>query len=119
MQRGYPVVSGGTDNHLVLVSLIGKEITGKDSEAALGKANITVNKNSVPNDSRSPFITSGLRMGTPAVTTRGFKEEQINEITNWICDILDNIEDRDKIATIKQQVLNLCYKFPVYKCVKR
>lgn len=119
MQRGYPVVSGGTDNHLVLVSLIGKEITGKDSEAALGKANITVNKNSVPNDSRSPFITSGLRMGTPAVTTRGFKEEQINDITNWICDILDNIKDRDKIATIKQQVLNLCYKFPVYKCIKR
>jgi glycine hydroxymethyltransferase len=115
LNRSYQVVSGGTDNHLVLVSLLDKDITGKDSEAALGAANITVNKNSVPGDTRSPFITSGLRMGTPAITTRGFKEKETAEITNWICDILDNINDLDKIATIKQLALRLCQKFPVYK----
>ena len=114
VKRSYSVVSGGTDNHLVLVSFLNKEITGKDAEAALGQANITVNKNSVPNDTRSPFITSGLRMGTPAITTRGFKEQETTELTNWICDILDNIHDFDKIATIKQQALSLCKRFPVY-----
>ena len=114
IKRSYPVVSGGTDNHLVLVSFLDKELTGKDAEAALGQANITVNKNSVPNDTRSPFITSGLRMGTPAITTRGFKEKETAELTNWICDILDNIQDLDKIATIKQQALNLCKQYPVY-----
>jgi len=114
VKRSYPVVSGGTDNHLVLVSFLDKELTGKDAEAALGQANITVNKNSVPNDTRSPFITSGLRMGTPAITTRGFKEKETAELTNWICDILDNIQDLDKIATIKQQALNLCKQYPVY-----
>lgn len=114
MKRTYQVISGGTDNHLVLVSLLDKDITGKEAEAALGSANITVNKNSVPNDTRSPFITSGLRMGTPAITTRGFKEAQVEELTHWICDILDNINDLDKIATIKQQALKLCHSFPVY-----
>ncbi len=114
VKRSYPVVSGGTDNHLVLVSFLNKELTGKDAEAALGQANITVNKNSVPNDTRSPFITSGLRMGTPAITTRGFKEKETSDLTHWICDILDDIADLDKIATIKQQALNLCKLHPVY-----
>lgn len=114
IKRSYQVISGGTDNHLVLLSLLDKEITGKDGEAALGAANITVNKNSVPNDTRSPFITSGLRMGTPAITTRGFKESETAELTNWICDILDNINDQDKIASVKQLALELCKKFPVY-----
>jgi len=114
-ERGYRVVSGGTDNHLVLISLLDKDITGKESEAALGAANITVNKNSVPGDTRSPFVTSGLRIGTPAITTRGFKEAETKELTSWICDVLDDINDNDKIATVKQQVLNLCGKFPVYK----
>ncbi|MBP9721990.1 MAG: serine hydroxymethyltransferase [Gammaproteobacteria bacterium] len=114
VERGYQVVSGGTDNHLVLVSLLDKTITGKEAESALGQANMTVNKNSVPNDTRSPFVTSGLRMGTPAITTRGFKEAETAEVTNWICEILDNINDLDKIATIKQQVLKLCRRFPVY-----
>jgi glycine hydroxymethyltransferase len=115
IERGYAVVSGGTDNHLLLVSLIDKNITGKDSEAALGMANITVNKNSVPNDPKSPFVTSGLRIGTPAITTRGFKEAEVRTITHWISDILDDITDVDKIATIKQQVLALCKEFPVYQ----
>lgn len=115
MARGYKVVSGGTDNHLLLVSLIDKNITGKDSEAALGAANITVNKNSVPNDPKSPFVTSGLRLGTPAITTRGFETEETRELTSWICDILDDIADADKIATVKQQVLDLCSRFPVYE----
>ncbi len=113
--RGYHVVSGGTDNHLLLISLIDKGITGKDSESVLGAANITVNKNSVPKDPKSPFVTSGLRVGTPAITTRGFKEKEVIELTGWMCDILDDINDQDKIATVKQQVLNLCTKFPVYE----
>ncbi len=112
--RGYDIVSGGTDNHLLLVDLINKNITGKDADAALGKANITVNKNSVPNDPRSPFVTSGLRLGTPAVTTRGFKEKEMILLSNWVADILDNISDEATIARVKTQVLLLCREFPVY-----
>lgn len=112
--RGYNIVSGGTDNHLMLVDLINKKITGKEADAALGKANITVNKNSVPNDPCSPFVTSGIRLGTPAVTTRGFKEREIALLSNWIADILDNINDEATIARVKTQVLLLCREFPVY-----
>lgn len=112
--RGYNIVSGGTDNHLLLVDLINKNITGKEADAALGKANITVNKNSVPNDPRSPFVTSGLRLGTPAVTTRGFKEKEIEYLSNWVADILDNINDEAVNSRVKTQVLLLCREFPVY-----
>lgn len=112
--RGYEVVSGGTDDHLFLLSLIKQEITGKDADAALGRANITVNKNAVPNDPKSPFVTSGLRIGSPAVTTRGFKEAEVAEMTSWMCDALDNIEDETVIAEVKQKVLELCSRFPVY-----
>ncbi|BCA94861.1 serine hydroxymethyltransferase [Legionella antarctica] len=112
--RGYSIVSGGTDNHLLLIDLINKDITGKEADAALSKANITVNKNSVPNDPRSPFVTSGLRLGTPAVTTRGFKEKEIEFLSNWVADILDNINDEAIIARVKAQVLLLCREFPVY-----
>ncbi|MBL7480067.1 serine hydroxymethyltransferase [Legionella bononiensis] len=112
--RGYTIVSGGTDNHLLLVDLINKNITGKEADAALGKANITVNKNSVPNDPRSPFVTSGLRLGTPAATTRGFKEKEITLLSNWVADILDNINDETINARVKTQVLLLCREFPVY-----
>lgn len=112
--RGYNIVSNGTENHLLLVDLINKDITGKDADAALSKANITVNKNSVPNDPRSPFVTSGLRLGTPAVTTRGFKEQEIEMLSNWIADVLDNINDETNIARVKTQVLLLCREFPVY-----
>jgi glycine hydroxymethyltransferase len=115
MERGYDVVSNGTSNHLVLVDLISKDITGKDAEAALGRANITVNKNTVPNDPRSPFVTSGLRIGTPAVTTRGFKEEESVKIANWMCDILDNLGDSNVEERVKSEVLDLCSNFPVYK----
>ncbi|NVJ67343.1 MAG: serine hydroxymethyltransferase [Gammaproteobacteria bacterium] len=115
MERGYKIVSGGTDNHLFLIDLIDKDITGKDAEAALGAANITVNKNTVPNEPRSPFVTSGLRMGTPAVTTRGFKEEEVTELAGWICDILDDIENQDTINSVKAKVLELTARFPVYK----
>jgi glycine hydroxymethyltransferase len=114
IQRGYKIVSGGTDNHLILVDLIDKDITGKEADAALSKANITVNKNSVPNDPRSPFVTSGLRLGTPAITTRGFKEKEVTLLGNWIADILDNINDEAINAKVKQQVLSLCSEFPVY-----
>ncbi|QYK02349.1 serine hydroxymethyltransferase [Shewanella psychrotolerans] len=114
IERGYDVVSGGTDNHLFLLDLISKDITGKDADAALGHANITVNKNSVPNDPRSPFVTSGLRIGSPAITRRGFKEEQAIELTNWMCDVLDDITNQDTIERVKNQVLELCAKFPVY-----
>ena len=113
-QRGYKIVSGGTENHLMLVDLIDKNITGKEADAALGLANITVNKNTVPNDPRSPFVTSGLRLGTPAVTTRGFKEKDIELITGWIADVLDHIEDDSVGARVKEQVLALCREFPVY-----
>ncbi|MGM9452136.1 serine hydroxymethyltransferase [Legionella bozemanae] len=115
MSRGYKIVSGGTDNHLLLVDLIDKNITGKDADSALDKANITVNKNTVPNDPRSPFVTSGLRLGTPAVTTRGFKEKEIMLLSNWIADILDDINNETTIAKVKEQVLLLCREFPVYK----
>ena len=112
--RGYKIVSGGTDNHLMLVDLIDKQITGKAADAALSRANITVNKNTVPNDPCSPFVTSGLRLGTPAVTTRGFKEPEIVKLTGWIADVLDNIDNDDTIANVKAQVLQLCHEFPVY-----
>lgn len=114
IERGYDVVSGGTDNHLFLLDLIAKDITGKDADAALGHANITVNKNSVPNDPRSPFVTSGLRIGSPAITRRGFKEEQAIELTHWMCDVLDDITNEGTIERVKNQVLELCAKFPVY-----
>ncbi|MBY6210273.1 serine hydroxymethyltransferase [Microbulbifer agarilyticus] len=118
LDRGINIVSGGTDDHLMLVDLIGKEYTGKDADEALGNANITVNKNAVPNDPRSPFITSGLRVGTPAITTRGFGVEETKQLTNWICDVLDALEKGDADATVadvKAKVLNICAKFPVYK----
>lgn len=114
MDRGYKVVSGGTDDHLFLLDLIDKDITGKDAAAALGDANITVNKNTVPNDSRSPFVTSGLRIGSPASTTRGFKEEEMVTLTHWICDILDDIENQTVSNEIKTKVKELCSRFPVY-----
>ena len=115
MERGYKVVSGGTHNHLFLLDFIGLEMTGKDAEAALGKANITVNKNSVPGDPRSPFITSGLRLGTPACTRRGFKENEVRELANIICDVLDNYQNEEVIAQARAKVQALCAKFPVYK----
>ena len=114
IQRGYNIVSGGTDNHLFLVDLIDKNITGKDADAALGRAHITVNKNSVPNDPRSPFVTSGLRIGTPASTTRGFGEGEIRLVADWICDILDQIGDENVVDQVRVQVLELCSRFPVY-----
>jgi glycine hydroxymethyltransferase len=114
MERGIDIVSNGTDDHLFLVDLIKKDITGKDADAALGRANITVNKNSVPNDPRSPFVTSGLRIGTPAVTRRGFGENEVIELTGWICDILDDISNEETITRVKQQVVELCSRFPVY-----
>ena len=114
MHRGYTVVSGGTANHLLLLSLIEKDITGKEADAVLGRVNITVNKNSVPNDSRSPFVTSGLRLGTPAVTTRGFKEKEVGLLTEWICDVLDDISNESVLLRVKGQVIQLCEDFPVY-----
>jgi glycine hydroxymethyltransferase len=113
-ERGHKVVSGGTDNHLFLLDLIDKEYTGKDADAALGAANITVNKNSVPNDPRSPFVTSGLRIGSPAITRRGFKEQEAKQVANWICDVLDNINDQSVIEKVKSEVVTLCEAFPVY-----
>ena len=112
--RGYSVVSGGTDNHLLLLDLVDKDITGKAADAALGRANITVNKNAVPNDPRSPFVTSGVRIGSPAVTRRGFKEAECEVMTGWICDVLDDIDNEDNIVSVRQQVLDLCARFPVY-----
>jgi glycine hydroxymethyltransferase len=114
-ERGYKIVSGGTDNHLFLVDLIDKGITGKDADAALGAANITVNKNSVPNDPQSPFVTSGIRIGTPAMTTRGFDEKDARQLANWICDVLDNINSTETIERVKQQVLEICKRLPVYE----
>ncbi len=114
-ERGYNVVSGGTDNHLFLLDLIEQELTGKAADAALGRANITVNKNAVPNDPRSPFVTSGLRIGTPAVTTRGFQEEECETLTTWMCDVLDDIGNDNMVLSVKQKVLKLCEKFPVYQ----
>ncbi|MDH3748833.1 MAG: serine hydroxymethyltransferase [Gammaproteobacteria bacterium] len=113
-ERGYPIVSGGTDNHLMLVSLIERGITGKDADAALGRANITVNKNAVPNDPQSPFVTSGLRLGTPAITTRGFGAAETRQLSGWIADILDDIDNDETIERVRGQVLRLCKRFPVY-----
>ncbi len=115
IERGYDVVSGGTDNHLFLVSLIRQGLTGKDADAALGRAGITVNKNAVPNDPQSPFVTSGLRIGTPAITSRGFKVAQSVELAGWICDILDHLGDADVEAQVAKQAAALCADFPVYK----
>ncbi|GAA4651721.1 serine hydroxymethyltransferase [Kistimonas scapharcae] len=114
MERGIKIVSDGTEDHLFLVDLIGKDYTGKDAEAALGSAYITVNKNAVPNDPRSPFVTSGLRLGTPAITRRGFTEQDAAELAGWICDILDNINDEQVIASVKEKVLAICARLPVY-----
>ncbi len=114
MQRGYQVVSGGTDNHLMLVSFTDRDLSGKKAEEALGKANITLNKNAVPNDTRSPFVTSGVRLGTPACTTRGFKEEEVRQTAAWICDILDEPDNENLITEIQQAVVALCKRFPVY-----
>ena len=113
--RGYNVVSGGTKNHLFLVDMIGRELTGKDAEAALGRAHITVNKNAVPNDPRSPFVTSGLRIGTPAVTTRGYLEQDCIDLANWICDVLDAPADEGVIAKVRDLVTAQCKKYPVYE----
>ncbi|MEI2780556.1 MAG: serine hydroxymethyltransferase [Candidatus Competibacter sp.] len=114
LERGYQVVSGGTDNHLFLVSLIDKGLTGKAADAALGRAWITVNKNAVPNDPQSPFVTSGIRVGSPAITTRGFKERESRELTGWMCDILDDLANEAIIERVRGQVAELCAKFPVY-----
>lgn len=113
-ERGYDIVSGGTDNHLMLVSLIRQGITGKDAEAALESAHITPNKNAVPNDPQSPFVTSGLRLGTPAITTRGIGADETRELTGWIADILDDIDNEETIERVRGQVLDLCQRFPVY-----
>ena len=115
LARGFEVVSGGTDNHLFLLDLISKDLTGKAADAALGRANITVNKNAVPNDPRSPFVTSGLRIGTPAVTTRGFGEAECETLTTWMCDVLDDIENDNMVLSVKQKVVELCRAFPVYQ----
>lgn len=114
-QRGYKVVSGGTDDHLFLIDLIDKDITGKDADAALGRAHITVNKNAVPNDPRSPFVTSGLRVGSPAATTRGFREAEMQQVANWMCDIMDDLENEETIVRVRDKVGDLCKRFPVYK----
>ncbi|MGX9666927.1 serine hydroxymethyltransferase [Escherichia coli] len=114
LERGYKVVSGGTDNHLFLVDLVDKNLTGKEADAALGRANITVNKNSVPNDPKSPFVTSGIRVGTPAITRRGFKEAEAKELAGWMCDVLDSINDEAVIERTKGKVLDICARYPVY-----
>ena len=114
IERGYQVVSGGTDNHLFLVSLIDKGLTGKAADAALGRAWITVNKNAVPNDPQSPFVTSGIRIGSPAITTRGFKERECRQLTGWMCDILDDLDNAAVIDRVRGQVAELCARFPVY-----
>ncbi|MGO4702789.1 serine hydroxymethyltransferase [Dyella sp. 2RAB6] len=114
IERGYKIVSGGTENHLMLVDLIGRDVTGKDAEEALGKAHITVNKNAVPNDPRKPFVTSGLRIGTPAVTTRGYLEADVVALAGWICDVLDAPGDEAVLAKVREQVTAQCHRFPVY-----
>ena len=114
MSRGIDIVTGGTENHIILVDLRSKNITGKDLEKALGNINITVNKNSVPNDPKSPFVTSGIRLGTPAITTRGFKAKEVELISNWICDVILNMDDETKLKEIKSKVNDLCSKYPVY-----
>jgi glycine hydroxymethyltransferase len=115
IDRGYKVVSGGTDDHLFLVDLIDKGITGKAADAALGAANITVNKNAVPNDPQSPFVTSGIRVGTPAVTTRGFGEAEVKELAGWMCDVMDDVNNQSTIDRVRNQVLDICKRFPVYE----
>ena len=115
LQRGFQIVSGGTDDHLFLLSLVDKDVTGQDADRALGKANITVNKNAVPNDPRPPFVTSGIRIGSPAVTTRGFGEKEVSQLANWMCDILEDIDNEELIASVKNQVVALCRQFPVYR----
>src|ERR1700734_699774 len=113
-QRGYKIVSGGTDNHLFLLDLVDKNITGKDADAALGRAHMTVNKNAVPNDPRPPMVTSGLRIGTPAVTTRGFKEAEVQQLSHWIADVLDHMGDESVIERVRAEVEKICRRFPVY-----
>ena len=115
MKRGYEVISGGTDDHLFLVSFISQGLTGKDVDAALGSAHITVNKNAVPNDPQSPFITSGIRVGTPAATTRGFGESECSDLANWMCDICDDIKNESIVDDVREKVEKLCVKFPVYR----
>ena len=115
IERGYRIVSGGTDDHLFLVDLVAKGITGKAADAALGATNITVNKNAVPNDPQSPFVTSGIRIGSPAITSRGFKEEQARQLTHWICDVLDDIDNPALALRVRGQVKQLCARFPVYR----
>ena len=115
VERGFQIVSGGTDDHLFLLSLVDKDVTGQDADRALGSANITVNKNAVPNDPRPPFVTSGIRIGSPAVTTRGFGEAEVTSLANWMCDILDDINNEALIASVREKVLNLCKRFPVYR----
>ena len=115
MNRGYEVISGGTDDHLFLVSFISQGLTGKDVDAALGLAHITVNKNTVPNDPQSPFVTSGIRVGTPAATTRGFGESECSDIANWICDICDDIENESVVDDVRSKAEKLCARFPVYR----
>jgi glycine hydroxymethyltransferase len=112
--RGHKIVSGGTDNHLFLLDLVERSYTGKDADAALGKAHITVNKNAVPNDPRSPFVTSGLRIGTPAVTTRGFGEAEVSQLAHWIADVLVDVNDEAVIARTREAVREICRRFPVY-----
>jgi len=114
VERGFRIVSGGTDNHLFLVDLTPKNLTGKDADASLGRANITVNKNAVPNDPQSPFVTSGIRIGTPAITTRGFGEAESKELAGWMCDVIDNMGDEATIQSVKEKVLEICGRFPVY-----
>ena len=114
IRRGFEVVSDGTEDHLFLLSLIKQGLTGKEADAALGHANITVNKNAVPNDPNPPFVTSGLRIGSPAITTRGFKQQEAADLTAWMCDVLDDLEDESKISEVKSKVLELCSRFPVY-----
>ena len=113
--RGYEIVSGGTKNHLMLISLIKQGITGKEADKWLGDAHITVNKNSVPNDPKSPFVTSGIRIGTPAVTTRGFGEAEVRELAGWICDVLDARGDEAVLAATREKIAQICNKLPVYE----
>ena len=115
IDRGYDVISNGTDDHLFLLSLIKQDITGQDADAALGRANITVNKNAVPNDPKPPFVTSGLRIGSPAITTRGLKDAETTELTTWMCDILDDLDNDDRIAEVQKKVMDLCSRYPVYR----
>jgi glycine hydroxymethyltransferase len=115
LSRGYKIVSGGTDDHLFLVDLIDKGITGKQADAALDAANITVNKNAVPNDPQSPFVTSGIRVGTPAITTRGCGEQEARDLAGWMCDVMDDVDNQDTIAAVRHKVLELCQRFPVYR----